>query len=85
LEPRVDEVERTRGQLAGEEVVMNECDVCQLFATNKLFGTGEHLFIDVRSNDGSGGSNPVAEYPQPSHCAATDIEGTVADAARKLS
>ena len=64
---------------------MNECDVCQTFATNKLFGTGEHLFIDVRPNDGSGGSHPVAEYPQPTHCAATDIEGTVADAARELS
>jgi hypothetical protein len=28
----------------------------------KLFGTGEHLLIDVRPNDRSGGSDPVAEY-----------------------
>ena len=69
----VDEVERVRLELAGEEIILGEADVPEPLLGHEPVGGREHRLVDVGPRHLTVGPDPFAQDPQPPEHAATDI------------
>jgi hypothetical protein len=71
----VHKVERTRLELAGEEIVLDEADVPEALLGCEPVGRAEHRLVDVGPRHLSVGADPLAQDPEPAEDAAADVEG----------
>ena len=84
----MDEIERTRPQLALEQIVNDEFNVGDSFFLEKCTSGAEQALVYVCAYELAGGPDPLAEDPKPAHGSAADVQsaspGSVADLRKEL-
>src|SRR5690242_10832250 len=76
----MDEIERSRLQLAVEQIVDDEFHVGDTFCLQKCTSRIEQALVDVRANDLPGGPDPLAQNPKPAQGSRSDVQRTSARA-----